>query len=210
MDPPGARRRQKKEGEVFRMTRAIAVSALVALLGVQSMAQAPQVPLFAFASPDAAAAWQAVNDGVMGGVSDGRFRITERQTLEFYGTLSLENNGGFASVRSRPRTLGLQTGDTLVARVRGDGREYQLNLYASGRMMAFSYRAPVKTRAGEWIEVAVPLDRFEATSFGRALRGVGPADPRSVTSIGFLLAEKTPGPFALEVAWIKVLRGPGR
>jgi len=174
------------------------------------MAQAPQVPLFAFASPDAAAAWQTVNDGVMGGVSDGLFRITERQTLQFYGTLSLENNGGFASVRSRPRALGLQTGDTLVARVRGDGREYQLNLYVSGRVMAFSYRAPVKTRSGEWIEVAVPLDRFEATSFGRVLRGAGPVDPRSVTSIGFLLAEKTPGPFALEVAWIKVLRGPGR
>jgi hypothetical protein len=35
-------------------------------------------------------------------------------------------------------------------------------------------------------------------------------DPRSVTSIGFLLAEKTPGLFALEVAWVNVLRGPGR
>jgi len=56
----------------------------------------------------------------------------------------------------------------------------------------------------------LPLDRFEATSFGRVLRGAGPVDPRSVTSIGFLLAEKTPGPFALEVGWIKVLRGPGR
>ena len=192
------------------MGRVVVVSALVALMGVSSMGQAPQVPLFAFASLDAAAEWQAVNDGVMGGVSDGRFRITERQTLEFYGTLSLENNGGFASVRSRPRTLGLQTGDTLVARVRGDGREYQLNLYPSGRMTAFSYRAPVKTRSSEWIEVAVPLDRFEATSFGRVLRGEGPVDPRSVTSIGFLLAEKTPGPFVLEVAWITVLRGPGR
>jgi hypothetical protein len=32
----------------------------------------------------------------------------------------------------------------------------------------------------------------------------------AVLSVGFLLAEKTPGPFALEVAWIKVLRGPGR
>jgi len=41
-----------------------------------------------------------VNDGVMGGVPDGRFRVTERQTLECYGTLSLENNGGFASVFS--------------------------------------------------------------------------------------------------------------
>jgi ammonium transporter len=134
--------------------------------------------LFAFASPDTAGAWQTKNDG------------------------------GFASVRSRPRTLGLQTGDTLVARVRGDGREYQLNLYAAGRMMAFSYRAPVKTRTGEWIDVAVPLDRFEATSFGRVRRGAGPVDPRSVTSVGFLLAEKTPGPFTLEVAWIKVLRNP--
>jgi len=168
----------------------------------------PQIPLFALASPGADAAWQAVNDGVMGGKSDGRFRITERQTLEFYGTLSLENNGGFASVRSPPRALGLQTGDTVVARVRGDGREYQLNLYTAERMMAFSYRAPVQTRSGEWIEVRIPLDRFEATSFGRLLRGAGPVDPGSVTSIGFLLAEKTPGPFALEVAWIKVLRGP--
>jgi monofunctional biosynthetic peptidoglycan transglycosylase len=150
-----------------------------------------------------------VNDGVMGGVSDGRFRITERQTLEFYGTLSLENNGGFASVRSRPRPLGLQTGDTLVARVRGDGREYQVNLYTSERMRAFSFRAPLPTRAGEWIEVAIPLDRFVATSFGRILPAVGPVDPRSVTSLGFLLGEKAPGPFALEVEWIKVLRGPG-
>jgi len=196
--------------EVFRMIRAVVVSALIALMGVTSMAQAPQIPLFAFASPDAAAGWQAVNDGVMGGVSEGRFRITERQTMEFYGTLSLENNGGFASVRSRPRALGLQTGDTLVARVRGDGREYQVNLYTAERMTAFSYRASAQTRPGEWIEVRIPLDRFEATSFGRAIRGAGPVDPRSVTSIGFLLAEKTPGPFALEVAWIKVLRAPGQ
>ena len=192
------------------MIRVMVVSALAAMMGVSSMAQAPQVPLFAFTSPDAAAAWEAVNDGVMGGVSDGRFRITERQTMEFYGTLSLENNGGFASVRSRPRTLGLQTGDTLVARVRGDGREYQLNLYTSERMRAFSYRAPAETRPGEWIEVRIPLDQFEATSFGRVIRRAGPVDPGSVTSIGVLLAEKTPGPFALEVAWIKVLRGPGR
>jgi NADH dehydrogenase [ubiquinone] 1 alpha subcomplex assembly factor 1 len=192
------------------MSRVIVVSALVVLTGVSSMAQTPPVPLFVFVSPDAAAGWQAVNDGVMGGVSDGRFRITERQTLEFFGALSLENNGGFASVRSRPRTLGLQTGDTLVVRVRGDGREYQLNLYVPGRARALSYRAPVQTRAGEWIEVAIPLDRFEATSFGRVLRGAGPVDPGSVTSIGFLLAEKTPGPFVLEVAWITARRGPGR
>lgn len=192
------------------MRRKMVLSALVALMCVASMAETPLLPLFEFTSPDAAAAWQAVNDGVMGGVSDGRFRISDRKTLEFYGTLSLENNGGFASVRSRPHTLGLQPGDTLVAQLRGDGREYQMNLYVAGRTMGFSYRAPVQTRAGEWIDVAVGLDRFEATSFGRILRDAGPVDPRNVTAIGFLLADKTPGPFALEVAWIKVRRGQGR
>lgn len=192
------------------MRHEMVLSALVALTGVPSMAQAQLFPLFTFTSSDAAAAWQAVNDGVMGGVSDGRFRISDRQTLEFYGTLSLDNNGGFTSVRSRPRALGLQAGDTLVAYLRGDGREYQVNLYASGRTRSFSYRAPVKTRAGEWVELAVGLDRFEATSFGRVLSDAGPVDPSSVTSIGFLLADNAPGPFALEVAWIKVRRGQGR
>ena len=83
----------------------MSVSALVALMSALSIAQVPQVPLFAFESTDAAAGQQAVNDGVMGGVSDGRFRVTERQTLEFYGTLSLENNGGFTSVSSCPRSF---------------------------------------------------------------------------------------------------------
>ena len=181
---------------------------LLALMGTPFEAREPQEPLFAFASADAADAWQTVNDGVMGGVSDGRFRITASQTLEFYGTLSLENNGGFASVRSRPRKLGLKAGDVLVTRVRGDGREYQLNLYAGGQTRAFSYRAPFQTRNGEWMDVRIPLDRFEATSFGRVMREAGPIDPGSVTSVGFLLAEKAPGPFLLEVAWINTLRGP--
>ena len=80
--------------DVFRMIRAMVVSALVALMGVPSMAQAPQVRLFAFASPDAAAAWQAVNDGVMGGVSDG---LRRRPAPESGSRYTFRWNG------SRPR-----------------------------------------------------------------------------------------------------------
>lgn len=162
--------------------------------------------LFDFASSSAAAEWQAVNDGVMGGVSDGKFRITSERTLEFFGTLSLENNGGFTSVRSVPRSLGLMHGDTLIARVRGDGREYQLNLYTPVRTRAFSYRSSFNTVRDQWIDVRVPLDRFVATSFGQPIRGVGPIDPSRVTSLGFLLSDKAPGPFRLEVASIEVVR----
>jgi monofunctional biosynthetic peptidoglycan transglycosylase len=165
--------------------------------------------LFDFARPDAAAAWQPVNDGVMGGVSEGRFRITEQGTMEFSGTLSLENNGGFASVRSRRTDLGLKPDDTLLIRLRGDGREYLLNLYVPTLRMASSYRAAIPTKAGEWTEVRIPLKDCYATSFGNKLPNAGPVDAARVNSIGFMLADKKAGPFRLEVAWVKAAGGKG-
>ena len=60
----------------------------------------------------------------LGGVSEGKFKITDAKTMEFFGTLSLENNGGFVSVRTKSKNLAPEIGDTVVAKVRGDGREY--------------------------------------------------------------------------------------
>jgi acetyl esterase/lipase len=164
--------------------------------------------LFDFARPDAAQAWQPVNDGVMGGVSEGRFRITDRGTMEFFGTLSLENNGGFASVRSRRSDLGLNQDDTLLIRLKGDGREYLLNLYVPTLKIASSYRAAIPTKAGEWTEVKIPLKGCYATSFGEKVPDAGPVDAAKIDSIGFMLSDKKAGPFKLEVAWVRVVGGP--
>ena len=161
--------------------------------------------LFDFKKTDAANEWQAVNDGVMGGTSDGRIKITAEKKMVFYGTLSLENNGGFASIRSNPKNLNLKKGDTLVIRVRGDGREYSLNLYTQTRLTAFSYRAMFTTKENEWIEARIPMDRFVATSFGRIIQD-SPLDPREVNGLGILLGDKKAGRFNLEIEWIKVLK----
>ena len=44
--------------------------------------------LFYFRGADAAKEWQSVNDGVVGGVSDGKFKITDQTTLAFFGTMN--------------------------------------------------------------------------------------------------------------------------
>lgn len=159
--------------------------------------------LFDFSETEAARQWQTVNDGVMGGRSDGNFKIRNNWTMEFYGVLSLENNGGFSSVRSRARRLDLQLGDALVARSKGDGRRYTVNLYVPSRRMAYSYRVEFQTKKDEWIEVRIPLKDFVATSFGRILKGAGPVDAQNVASVGFLLGDKRAGTFKLEIDWIK-------
>jgi NADH dehydrogenase [ubiquinone] 1 alpha subcomplex assembly factor 1 len=162
--------------------------------------------LFEFTGPEAARKWQAVNDGVMGGVSDGRFRITDGGTMEFSGTLSLENNGGFASVRSKPTDLDIKAGEAIVVRVKGDGREYVLNLYTKSRRMAFSYRAPLPTKQGEWTEVSVPIAEFIPTAFGRQVQGMGPVQPDQIVGLGLMLSDKKAGLFKLEVDSVSVTR----
>ena len=172
----------------------LTVSALVA--------NAEDRTLFNFDTPDTAKPWQTVNDGVMGGRSVGRFKINEDKKMEFFGTLSLENNGGFASVRVGSDSLGLKAGDVIVARVRGDGREYNFNLYGQRDFGRFSYRQSFKTKRDEWIEVSMPVDQFVANWRGRVFPNET-LDPSQVTGLGFQLGDKRAGPFKLEVDWIK-------
>ncbi len=126
--------------------------------------------------------------------------------MEFFGTLSLENNGGFASVRARGAKLAIEKGDVIVARVRGDGREYNFNLYSQRNR--YSYRQSFKTKKDEWIEVEFPVNKFAATWRGRRFPNEK-LDPSTLTGLGFLLGDKKPGPFKMEVEWIKVGKSLG-
>jgi NADH dehydrogenase [ubiquinone] 1 alpha subcomplex assembly factor 1 len=182
------------------------LATLLVVLSSQVATREALRPLLDFAGPEAAQKWQAVSDGVMGGVSDGRFKVTEEGTLKFFGTLSLENNGGFASVRTKPTVLDIKAGDTIAVRVKGDGREYVLNIYTKSRRMAFSYRAPMPTMKDEWTEVRVPLDDFIPTAFGRRVQGMGPVEPSQINGLGFMLSDKKPGKFQMQVEWVKVER----
>ena len=181
-------------------TALVVLSVLIASSPI--LAECNDRVLFSSDEADVGRQWQTVNDTVMGGRSDGHVTINENKRMEFYGTLSLANNGGFASVRSRGAKLGLAKGDLIVLRVLGDGREYSLNLYTPRRQTAFSYRAKFRTRKNEWIEVRVPLDKFVATSFGQILRDQT-LDPAEVNGLGILLGDQKAGPFKLEVDWIK-------
>lgn len=171
-------------------------------------ADAEERVLFQFDNPDAAKPWQTVNDGVMGGRSVGRFKINDDKKMEFLGNLSLENNGGFASVRARGGNLALKKDDVIVARVKGDGRQYNFNVYAQRNLGGYSYRQSFKTKKGEWIEVELPVSQFVATWRGRVFPNQK-LDPSKVTGLGFLLGDKKAGPFKLEVEWIKVSKSLG-
>ena len=178
----------------------------LAALFTQAPLSAAEKTVASFESDEPLKSWTSVNDGVMGGISKGGFKRSEQGTLLFTGDLSLENNGGFASIRMKPSALGLSGMSALVVKARGDGRTYWVDLRVTNQMNASSYRAYLPTTAGEWQETRIPFADFKLQAFGRELP-VKPLSVAAVTSVGFTLADKKAGPFALEIGAVNASGG---
>jgi hypothetical protein len=154
-----------------------------------------------FRDPAVVGEWTSVDDRVMGGVSASRVVATP-EGLEFSGVVSLAHNGGFASIRARPRGYDLAGATALLARVQGDGQTYKLALRTDEAFDGVQYQARFATRAGEWIEVVMPMTDFQPTFRGRQVEA--PAlDPGRIRGFGLLIADRQAGPFRLVVESIR-------
>jgi len=195
----------------YRLNKArrLAVAIGLAFVASHSSIMLKATTIASFEDPNVFQDWAVVNDSVMGGVSQSAFEQTSDGNLLFTGKLSLANNGGFVSIRNRARKLNLGDATGIELRVRGDGRTYFLDLRSSRQQMAGSFRTSFTTLENEWKAVFIPLNQFVAQSFGRSLRSAK-LDPSTITSIGFTLSDKKPGPFRLEVEYVKSVEEESR
>lgn len=144
-----------------------------------------------------------VNDGVMGGLSTSQIKPSPDGGAIFSGVVSLENNGGFASVRLSPAVKNLKGHDAFVLRIKGDGKRYKFRARTSQGFDVPSYQAAFATKAGQWQDIRIAFKDFLPTWRGRVLKDRPNLDPAKVTSLGFLISDKQEGPFRLEIAHIK-------
>lgn len=193
----------------MRFTNAAGYIATLALIGVGITMKADTATnknLFDFQAATNSPAWEVVNDAVMGGVSTSQFQVLTNGCAVFSGTVRLENNGGFASVRSAAGREDLTGLTTFVLRVRGDGRRYKFSVRTGAGFDTPLYQCSFTTKPGEWEEHRLAFSDFVPTFRGRVLPDVPPLNPAMVTSVGFLIADKQAGPFRLEIGWIKAVR----
>ena len=148
------------------------------------------------------ARWITLDDDVMGGHSRSRVQV-RAGVLHFTGATSLDDNGGFASIRARG-AFDLDGARAMRLRVRGDRRAYQLRIATDARHRGsnVSWRGDFDTRAGTWIEVTVEFADMQPTYRGTVLDG--PAlDLSKVEEIGLLIGDGDAGEFRLDVEWIR-------
>jgi hypothetical protein len=159
-------------------------------------------PVLDFRDLAHAPAWSAVDDRVMGGVSASRVEMTP-EGLVFCGVVSLAHNGGFASTRAQPREYGLAGATAFILRVQGDGQVYKFGIRTDDAFDGVQYQARFSTRAGEWLDVVLPITDFQPTFRGRVVTDAPALDPARIRVFGFLIADRQAGPFRLVIESIQ-------
>jgi hypothetical protein len=155
--------------------------------------------LFDFTGPSAANAWHAIDDRVMGGVSRSSLRHDPAGHAVFEGTVSLERNGGFASVRSSPGERGLPGAQACLIELRGDHKQFKLSLLTDDGLDSLNYQASFTPKGTDWQTLHLPLADFRASFRGREVTGAPPLDPARIRQVGLMIAARQAGPFALEI-----------
>jgi NADH dehydrogenase [ubiquinone] 1 alpha subcomplex assembly factor 1 len=143
--------------------------------------------------------WRVVDDVVMGGRSNGNFTINESGHGVFSGYVSLENNGGFSSVRYRFDQKKVADYSTAVIRLKGDGKRYQFRLKTDSYDQ-HSYISYFET-SGDWETIEIPLQDMYPSFRGRRLR-MANYPVEYLQEVTFLIANKIPEEFRLELDYI--------
>ncbi|SES04182.1 Complex I intermediate-associated protein 30 (CIA30) [Vreelandella subterranea] len=159
-----------------------------------------------FNDPSEQQRWYAVDDGVMGGQSRSQFSVVDGEG-RFHGEVSLDNGGGFASVRREPHDFESTLADArgIALAVRGDGRTYQLRLKSTSLGDASAYRVKFTPATDSWETLHFSWAAFAAVRRGTLLTDAPSIKPADITQVGFLIADRTDGPFCLRVKYIESL-----
>lgn len=169
--------------------------------------EAPEIArslmLFDFSEPEQIQNWRIVVDGVMGGRSTGRLDA-DADSLVFTGRTSLQNNGGFSSIRAAVPAGALAGYDALRIRVRGDGRTWIIGASTRSGSRGDSYWSRFETIEDEWQTITIPITDMVRQYFGTPMRGR--LQPARVRGVEFYIYDKQAGAFSLEVDQIEAVQ----
>ena len=143
--------------------------------------------------------WIVVVDGVMGGLSTGKIDWTDN-SISFSGTVSLENNGGFASIRSPYQSFDLSPFNTVAIRFRAKGQSFAITLAKDSRYYMPYYRKNIYPESEDWQVLEFPISDFGVYRLGRRSEGEITAEGLSqVIRLGVITNDKQPGAFEIEI-----------
>lgn len=158
-----------------------------------------------FNAPESVDCWTAIDDRVMGGVSTSRMTFHPDGHAVFEGVVSIDNGGGFASVRHPELRLGEVGTVGYRLQVRGDGKRYKFNLRMDAALDGVNYQALFQPPADRWVDLVLPLGVFSPRYRGQPVPNAPTLRPERVCQVGWMVADGQTGPFQLAIRTVTCL-----
>ncbi|MEZ2278783.1 MAG: CIA30 family protein [Microcoleus sp.] len=212
------------QGIKFYMPEVVDVPEIVEYKGVNNLVQAVRSQLikagektiFDFTKPteDLKETWGALDDIVMGGVSESSIRLIDNTAL-FTGNVSTANSGGFASVRTRnfESALDLTGFSGIQLRVKGDGKRYKLIVRSEAKWDGIGYCYSFDTVYNIWITVTIPFEKLIPVFRAKTVKDGSKLNTQTIYSFQLMLSKFeydgalnpkfTPGSFQLQLESVK-------
>lgn len=148
--------------------------------------------------------WRIFNDAVMGGLSSSTVSINNEGKILFSGNVSLDNNGGFASLRSPIDNYNFEEYSGIEIRIKGDGKKYSISMKETAYFTGSFYTASFQTAKDEWITIKIPFKSFALYYLGKKV-STNPQIPlNKIKEISLLIGDKQEGIFNAEIDFIKL------
>jgi hypothetical protein len=147
--------------------------------------------------------WRIVNDGVMGGLSSSN-AVVKDDKIVFSGNVSLENNGGFASLRSPVKDYNFEKFSGIEIKIKGDGKLYSISMKETTYFNGYFYTSSFETKKDEWIVVQIPFNEFKLYYYGKETSSNKKIPLNNIKEISLLIGDKQEGQFKAEVDYIKL------
>ena len=152
--------------------------------------------IFEFKKESDISNWEIVNDVVMGGQSSSKFFLNEEGHGFFKGLVSLENNGGFSSLRLRFNQRNIEGYGKILIHLKGDGKRYQFRA-KTNKDDQQAYIHYFET-TGEWQIIEIQLLNLTPTFRGRKLT-IPNFPAEELEEVGFLIGNKANENFELVI-----------
>jgi len=148
--------------------------------------------------------WRIVNDGVMGGLSSSKVTVNEDNKIVFKGNVSLENNGGFASLRSPVKNYNFENFSGIELRIKGDGKRYSISMKETSYFTGYFYTTSFETKKDEWVVIKIPFEDFKLYYYGKETNSDKSIPLNKIKEISLLIGDKQEGNFITEVDYINL------
>ena len=146
--------------------------------------------------------WNVLDDVVMGGKSSGQLYLNTEGFGVFKGSISLENNGGFSSVRHQFKKIDVSKYSKIKIRLKGDGKNYQFRV-KDNLSNYYSYITTFST-TNEWQVVEITMKDMYPSFRGRRLN-MPNFSHDFIEQIVFLIGNKNTEDFKLIIDTIELI-----